>query len=158
MTSALDALAAALVQRWTVLPTLAALELQSKAPVVRRGAPVGGLGDATALVLVEFDATPEARENARFEQEWLDLACTRRRELGELLCTAVAQTGDDDIAAMESHAFALLAACVDDLKSDLTVGGVVWSQHVVNGSAQQFKNERGVAVIVPFTIAYAAGV
>lgn len=152
MSSVIPALAPALVTRWAALPALVAVNAE-----VRRGAPVGGI-DLDRLVAVEFDGAPEARENARFVQDWIDMACTRRRETGELMCTALAQTGDDDVDVMEQSAFALFAACAADLQSDLTVGGLVWSQHVVAGSAQQLQNERGVAVLVPFTVAYAASV
>lgn len=152
------ALGSALVTRWAALPALTALELQGKAPRVNRGRPVGGLGDSPAWVLVEFDGRPDAETNASWTREWLDMACTRQRELGQLMCTVAAQTGDDDVDTMEAHAHLLLDACTQDLKSDLTVGGILWSQNVQAGSAQQLKNSKGVAVIVPFAVAYAAAV
>jgi len=158
MSAVVPALSAALVARWQVLPALQAITVQGASPIVGLGVPVGGLGDPGAWLRVEFDGSPDARENARWSREWLDLACTRQREVGELVCTAAAQTGDDDVPAMEVVAHQLVDACVADLKSDLTVGGIVWSQYVASGSAQQLKTTAGVAVIVPFTVAYAAPV
>lgn len=155
MSTPLDALAAALVTRWAALPVF--IDDPDNLVDVRRGAPVGGIG-SRRLVAVEFDGSPEARDNGRFTRTWLDLACTRQQETGELMCSAIAQTGDDDITAMESMALDLVAACDGDLRSDLSVGGLVWSQQVVSGTAQQVKNERGVAVLVPFTVAYTAAV
>lgn len=151
----MDALAAALVARWATLPAF--VEDVDDVVDVRRGTPTGGMG-ARRVVAVEFDGDPEARDNGRFVRDWLDLACTRQRETGELMCTALAQTGDTDVGAMETMALALVEACSADLQTDLTVGGVVWSQQVVAGTAQQLQNARGVVVVVPFTVAYSAAV
>lgn len=151
----MDALAAALAARWAVLPAF--VSDVDDVVDVRRGAPVSGIG-ALRMVAVEFDGNPEARDNGRFTRDWLDMACTRQREVGELMCTALAQTGDDDVGSMETMAFALVDACRADLAGDLTVGGIVWTQSIVAGSAQQLQNERGVAVVVPFAVAYSAAV
>lgn len=155
--SALDDLANAMVQRWLLLPGFVAPDADTKRVDVRRGAPVSGIG-ATRSLWVEFDGTPDATQNSEFVREPLDLAGTRHREVGQIQCSAIAQTGDDDVAAMEAQALALVEACDADLRSDLTVGGTVWHAMLVSGNAQQLKNERGVAVLVPFTVAYAAGV
>lgn len=152
MSAVIDDLCAALVARWQVLPGL--VEFGAR---VERGVPVGGIGQGR-WVIVEFDGSPDARDNARWQREWLDLACTRQRELGEVMCTVVAQTGGDNISAMSTDAAAMLDLCVADLRTNLTVGGIVWSQQVTSGTEQQLKNEAGVAVLVPFTVAYAAQV
>jgi hypothetical protein len=150
-----DNLGTALVTRWSALGPLQALD--DRGVRVVRGAPIGGIGPGK-WVLVEFDGSPDARENARWQRDWLDLACTRQRELGEVTCSVVAQTGAADIDVMQTAAAAMLDACVADLRSDLTVGGILWSQQVTQGSAHQLKNEAGVAVLIPFTVAYAAQV
>lgn len=150
MSTVIPALTARLVERWSDLPLVREREVD-----VRHGVPVGGLG-AHQMILVEFDGDPDARENSTYAQDWLDMACTRKREVGEIRCTALAQTGDTDIARMSRLAGELAAACAADLVSDITAGGIVWSVTAVSGSAQQVKNDDGVAVIVPFTVAYAA--
>jgi hypothetical protein len=146
----IPALAGALVERWSALPLVVELKVD-----VRRGLPVDGIG-ARDMVLVEFDGDPDSRENSSYVHDWLDMACTRRREQGEIRCTAVSQTGDTDIGRMSERAGRLAAACQDDLTADITAGGIVWTCSITQGAAQQVKNDRGVAVIIPFVVAYAA--
>jgi hypothetical protein len=152
MSGIIDDLAPALVERWALLP--AATEWDAE---VVRGLPVDGLG-VKNIILVELDGDPSARDNSTFTQDPIDMTMTRYRELGEIRCTALAQTGSKDLDRMSRVASQLAAACAADLVEDMTVGGIVWSARVTQGSAQQVKNDRGVAVIVPFTVAYAAQV
>jgi hypothetical protein len=150
VSTVIPALAARLVERWSALPIALEREVD-----VRRGLPVKGLG-ARQMILVEFDGDPDARENSTYVQAWIDMACTRKQEVGEIRCTALAQTGDTDIGRMSQLAGELAAACSADLITDITAGGIVWSAAATSGTAQQVKNDDGVAVIVPFTVAYAA--
>jgi hypothetical protein len=146
--SRLAAIADALVARWSVLPALADVD-------VRRGAPIGGLA-AGEFVLVEFDGTPDSTADSRFETAWSDLAGTSIEERGEITCSSVAQTGDNDLAATEAQAIAQMNAVIADLAADRTVNGQVHSASVVTGNAQQLQNGQGVAVVVPFIVAYFA--
>lgn len=156
MTSILDDVADALLARWTT----AAIAVDPDV-VVRRGAPVGGGFGPGLFVVVEFDGRPDASEDSRFERTWIDLACTRQREDGEVTCTVIAQSGDsgdEALADAERATLALLDACDADLRADMTVGGVAWSARITRGAAAQMKNEGGVAVLVPFTVAYSGAV
>jgi len=137
-----------LVAIFAALPALSGVD-------VRDGPPLDGMGDAD-FVLVGHDATPDSSADMTVEQEWADLACTRRYETGEVICSALSQTGDTDLQARRDRAFALLAACESAVLADLTLGGVAMSAQFSRASARQFQNKNGSAVVVPFTVTYRA--
>lgn len=145
----LPTLSAALVTRWSALADLVTAQTQ-----VSRGAPVGGFSEAGNYLAVEYDGTPDSTADSRFETAWTDMAATSLQETGEIVCSAISQTGDADIGACEAQAFALIGEVVADLASDRTVGGVVHNATVTTGSASQLQTRDGIAVVVPFTVAY----
>lgn len=146
MASRLDDVLTSLVATFTTaLPTVAVFD----------GPPVTSPGDAD-LVIVGHDATPDSDADMTVEQEWADLACSRRHETGEVVCCVVSQTGDTDLKARRDRAFVLLAACEAAVLADLSLGGVVMSAQFARASARQFQNSAGSAVVAPFTVTYRA--
>lgn len=146
----LPTLAAALVTRWSALSPLVAAGVQ-----VRRGAPVGGFGPGNWL-MVEYDGRPDSEADSRFDWNFTDLAGTSVEERGEITCSSMSQSGDtaEELAAREVQALAQLGACIADLASDRTAGGVVMNAQIISGSATQLQNTQGIAVVVPFVVAY----
>jgi alcohol dehydrogenase class IV len=145
----LPTLAAALATRWASVSALVALEAQ-----VSRGAPLARILEPGNYLFAEYDGTPDSTADSRFAASPADLAATSIQESGEIVCSAMAQRGDGDMAACEADALAMVGAVIADLAADRTVGGVVHNAEVTTGSASQLQNGQGVAVIVPFTVAY----
>lgn len=144
MPSALDDVLTALVSTFTTaLPGVSVFD----------GPPVTSPGDAD-LVIVGHDATPDSAADVTVSQEWVDLACTRRVETGEVTCCVVSQTGDTDLKARRDRAFVLLAACEAALLGDMTLGAVVTSAQFARATARQFQNSAGSAVVAPFVVTY----
>jgi hypothetical protein len=155
----LDDIVVALEQRWTALGPLQALAGGEGGKVnVGIGAPIGGTFGVGLWLFVAWDGRPDSTDDARYDRLPLNLAGTRYREDGEITCTAVAQSGGKDIAPVLSQASAMVDACDADLRSDRTAGGVVWSTMITASAALQLKNDAGVAVLEPFTVAYSGAV
>lgn len=106
------------------------------------------------FIMISSDGDPDSDSSADFEHVWHDLAHTRMREDGEIPCALVSQTGDDDVSSTLTTGFATLQACVNALGNDPTLGGLVMSIQVSTGSSRQIQNNRGTAVVIPFTVMY----
>jgi hypothetical protein len=145
----LPTLAAALVTRWSALADLVTIEAQ-----VSRGAPVGGFSGPGNYLMVEYDGTPDSTSDSRFDIAPADMAATSLQETGEIVCSAIAQTGNADISACEAQALAMVGEVIADLAADRTVSGVVHNATVTTGAPSQLQNAAGIAVVVPFTVAY----
>ncbi len=146
MPSRLDDVLTALVSTFTAaLPDVGVYD----------GPPVTSPGD-TDWVIVGHDATPDSIADMTVDQSWVDLACTRRQETGEVVCCVLSQTGDTDLQVRRARAFVLLAACETAVAADMTLGGVVTSAQFARGTARQMQNKLGSAVVASFTVAYRA--
>ena len=110
------------------------------------------------FVMIGSDGDPESDLTADFQHTWVDMARTRMREEGEIPCALVSQTGEVDVATTTTSAFATLQSCVNALGNDPTLSGLVMSIQVTSGSDRQIQNNRGTAIIVPFTVNYWAHV
>lgn len=150
MPSALDNVLTALVTTFTTAPALSEVAVFDGPPVTR-----DSLSD---LVLVGHDGAPDSDAVATVEQSWVDMACTRREEFGEVPCVVLHQGGDTDMGAARTRAFVLLAACESALLGDMTLGGLVSSAQFARGIARQYQNSRGAAVVAPFVVTYRASV
>lgn len=146
MSSKLDDVTDALVTAFTGLSGLASV-LISDGPIV------GDPSFADAL-LIGDDGDPESQAMSVAEQSWTDLACTRRREDGEIICAAVSQSGDTNMQTRRDRVMALIGACEDALRADLSLGGVVQAVQLVRASVQPYQNANGSAVVAPFVVAY----
>jgi hypothetical protein len=149
MTSKMDDVLSALNDRLT------AVELTTV--MIFDGPPVGDFAAGDYIFLGD-DADPDTDAESVFEQYWVDLAQTRREEMGEIPCAVVSDTGSTDIRVARAQAFSVFAVCESMLVADQTLNGVVYTSELVSGSARPIQNERGSAVVVPFTIRYRAAV
>lgn len=148
--AALPLVISALSTRWSALPALAGV-------TVFTGPPVGDPSSGDYL-FVGDDSDPESDTISTFEQEWVDMAHTRRAETGEIICAMVSDSGDTDILTRMMRAFTLLSACEADLVADPTLGGVVAMAELVIGQHRPIQNASGAASVVPFTVRYGADV
>lgn len=147
-TSKLDDVTNALIATFAALPALAGVPVYDAEPVT-------GAADPD-LLLVGDDGDPESSIASTYEQQWTNLACTTRQEVGEVMCAAISQSGDTDMQARRDRVFGWVAACENSLRADITLGGVVASAHLIRGSARPVQNDRGAAMVAPFTVAYLA--
>jgi hypothetical protein len=148
--SAIDAVIDAAHARFAAAPALAATPIYD-------GPPVSAAADPE-MILLGDDGDVESAAVSTYTQMWVDMACTRREEMGDVVCAVVVQSGDDDLDVVRSRATVLLAACSVVLAADMTMGGVVYSAVLDSGSARPLQNADGVGVIAPFTIRYRAQV
>jgi hypothetical protein len=146
--SALALVASTLVTRWSALSALVGV-------VVFSGPPVGD-PSAGDYLFIGDDSDPTTDVVSTFTQTWIDMAHTRRTEIGEIMCAMVSDSGDTDMTARQSRAFTLLAACEADLISDPTLGGVTYMAELVIGQSMPLQNASGSASVVPFTVRYGA--
>jgi hypothetical protein len=150
MSSAVGAVVTALVAAFGAQPALYGVEVIDGPPVESPG--------AVDLVMVGHDYGPDSDAEITVEQEWADLACTRRTERGAVPCSVLSQTGDVDVPGRRARVLQLLAACEAALRADLSLGGVVRVAQLESAGAHQFTNDKGTAVVVPFTVTYVASV
>lgn len=143
----LDDVMAGLKTIWTALPALAGVPVYDL--------PVTAAADLR-LVLIGDDGDPESTALATYEQDWVDLACTRREEIGEVPCSAIAQSGSTNVEDRRAEVSALVAAIAASLRSDMTLGGLVMSATLTRGLAKGLQNGAGSAVVAPFIIRYRA--
>jgi hypothetical protein len=148
--SKLDDVIQILFSRWSALPALTGV-------MVFNGPPVGDPASGDYLFIGD-DSDPESESISTFEQTWVDLACTRRSETGEVVCAVVSDSGSTDMAARQTRAFTLLAACESDLLADRTLGGTVYTASMDIGQSKPIQNSSGAASVVPFSVRYYASV
>lgn len=144
--AALDDVVDALRITWTALPAMEGVTIYDGPPATE--------DDPRLVLLIGDDGNPESDAETTYEQSWVDMACTRREETGEILCAVIVQTGDTSFDAPRSRAKSIVAALQAALVADMTLGGVVYSATFDRGSARPLQNESGAAVVQPFTIRY----
>lgn len=110
------------------------------------------------LVIVGDEGGPDDNDQSSFEQEWADMAHTRRNELGEIICSVISSSGSTDMLSRSDRADVLLTACEDSLRADPTLGGVVANCELVRATSRSLQNTGGAAVVTPFTVRYFAQV
>lgn len=119
--------------------------------------------DATAVssrawstaIIVGDDGDSESDAESSFTQAPANLDGSRRIEVGEIVCAAIAQSGSTTVETQRTKALTLLMhACEAAINADRTLGGIVFNLEVVSGSARTIQNEKGSAVTAPFTVRY----
>ena len=119
--------------------------------------------DATAIssrawkvaVIVGDDGDPESDAESSFTQAPANLDGSRRVEIGEIVCAAIAQSGSTTVETQRTRALSLLtSACEAAINVDPTLGGIVFNLEVISGSARTIQNEKGSAVTAPFIVRY----
>lgn len=110
------------------------------------GVIVGAVGDST-----EGNA-------GTLEQTYHDLGPSARRdETGTVECAVVAQSGDDDLAAVRAAAFAILGDAEDALRSGVSIGvGQLLRCELTSARPRQGFSTDGVFCDIPLTLTYHA--
>lgn len=142
----------ALVDRWTALAVSGGT---LDGTLVFDGPPVTPASTMDLLIIGD-DGGQDSGDQSTFEQVWVDLACTRREEYGEVLCSAISSYGGTDVRSRRDRVDVLLTACENDLRSDQTLGGVVYSATFIRAASTGMQNTAGAAVVTPFTVRYRA--
>lgn len=150
--SKLNVVMRALYSNWTAL---AATGSPLAGALVFAGPPVTP-ASTLDLVIVGDEGGSEQEDQSTFEQDWADMAHTRRNELGEVVCSVISSSGSIDMLEREDRVDVLLTACEDSLRADPTLGGVVWTAELIRGSSRPMQNTGGAAVVTPFTVRYFA--
>lgn len=145
-TSRMSDVTAALIALWSAQSSLLGVTIYD-------GPPVSSAPDAD-LITVGDDADPSSDAASAFEQEWANLSHSRRSERGEIVCATVAQNGSTALVSTRARAFELLAACEAALLADPTLGDLAFTTELISGSSKPIQNNRGTAVVVPFTVRY----
>jgi hypothetical protein len=113
---------------------------------------------STTLILVGSNGNPDEEVNTEWQQVWANIAHTRRYETGQIPCCVVAQNGTTNQPVVQQAASTLMSACLTPFLADTTLGGVVFTAEVNEGTEKTITNSQGTAVIVPFMINYWAQV
>jgi len=100
---------------------------------------VGYAGDDDDLA-VESETSPEG------------LGREPDRERYSIRCAAAVLRGATDVAAARSRAYELVAAAGEAIARDRTLGGAVMRAGVSTTSLQQSQTDRGVQVMVTFSV------
>ncbi len=146
MPSAMKTVTAALVAGIRALPAIGTV-------TVDKANAVSSQNYKEAIVIGD-DGDPDSDVQSVFQQVWVDMAHTRRDETGDIPCVALAQTGSTNPEVVEARAYELLAYVESMALADPTLGGTVATLEILGGSSKLVENERGSAVIVPFSVRY----
>ena len=146
MPSKMKTVTDALVTSISALPTMTGV-------IVDQANTVTGASYKEAIVIGD-DGDPDSDVQSVFQQNWVDMAHTRRDEIGDIPCVAQAQTGSTDPEVVKSRAYELLGYVEAMAVADPTLGGVVATLEILGGSSKVVENSGGAAVIVPFSVRY----
>ena len=126
-------------------------------PIVTGDRPTGYLQVGSAVNGIPGTGT-STDEQSTFNLELSDMGPgTWEQETGEIPCAAVAWSGDTEIVAARTAAFALFETCRAALKGDRTIGGALPLNGVGligAGSLSQLHTTEGVVASVSFTVPY----
>jgi hypothetical protein len=112
-------------------------------------------------VAVGVDGAYTDGNSGDFEQSWRDAGPApdaRRDETGEVVCTVWWSTGEDDMAAARSGAFAILDALWDAISTiwpldpDANRVGSAW----ITRADPMMRRQNGCLVEIPFRLRYRA--
>jgi len=138
----------------TALVSLFTTAVTANTDVVVSDGPPTSMSAPGTWVLVGDDGDPDSDARSVFEQTWVDLACTRRQELGDIVCGVVTQSGSTDLAGVRGVGGPVLDTLAAALLTDLSLGGVVMTAQLAGGQAIPLQNSAGSAVVTPFTVSY----
>lgn len=142
----------------TMLTSLRALNDTTLARVQVNGAKVVAGQGYTDSVIIGHDGDPESDVEPVFTQMWIDMAHTRRSEDGDIPGAAIATTGSTSSDAVRQRAFEILAVVESTFLTNASLSGLVGSLEFMGGAARTIENDKGSAVVVPFTVHYWATV
>lgn len=112
-------------------------------------------------VAVGVDAASDDGTSGLIRQEWRDAGpapAAHREEVGEVVCTVWAQSGDDDLAAVRTAAFDILDDCLDSLHTVTVLGlpDVLSVRGLADARPIQRRTARGVVCECTFRVGYYA--
>jgi hypothetical protein len=136
----------ALMTSWAALDDLEGVGLFDGPPVAN--------SIPARLVLIGENGDPLSDAQSTFQRAWVDMACTRMEETGEIICAAIAQSGSIAIDSIRAAAETLVAAISDSLIADMTLGGVVYSAVLDQGTGRTLQTADGATYIAGFTVRY----
>jgi hypothetical protein len=105
-------------------------------------------------IIVGDDGDPDTDVESSFTQEWANLSHTKRSEFGDVQCAAAVQSGSTRIETRRTRASQILGYFETALRTDPTLGGVVFTSEIVSGASRPIQNSEGSAIIIPFTVRY----
>lgn len=131
--------------------------LRAAGLTVHDAVPVTGDYDPVA-VLVGATAADDSGLAGTIRQEWHDSGSgSRRDEYGEISCTVLAQSGDDDLAATRSALFTALGTVSTTIRNNYALGvSQVTYSEIEFGDIRQGHTQHGVIAEADFTITYKA--
>jgi hypothetical protein len=136
-----------IVALWRAIPALANVNFI-----------LDGFGESSqasnTIILIGSNGDPENEAVTEWSQTWADIAHTRRYESGQIPCCVIAQNGTTNLPSVQTMAYTLLSACLSTFLADTSLGGVVFTAEVDEGTEKTIVNQQGTAIIVPFTINY----
>lgn len=140
----------------TALQTVFAVAVGTSVPVYD-GLPVTASAD-TAFVLVGDDGDPTSDQPAAaVTQTRTERSITGAwTESGDVTCSVICQTGDDDLPGLRATSRTLMAAVEAAVRADPTLGGAAVRAQVVDLTVWQVRNAQGSAVRRVFTVHYDA--
>jgi hypothetical protein len=140
----------------TALQTVFATAVGASVPVYD-GLPATDSAD-TAFVLVGHDGDVGSNNPAAtVEQTRTERNITGvYTESGDVTCSVICQTGDDDFPGLRTNSRTLMAAVEAAVRADPSLGGVAVRAQITDLSLWQFRNLKGSGVRRVFTVHYDA--
>jgi len=148
-TSRVPAAIEALLAIWRAAPGLAGVQILDGPPTV----------DQAGADYLSVGWSPTSELAVEFVQEFNAAGARTRDEEFSILCFLDTWTGDTDVSARRTRAFALLAVCEESIRASSSnptapnLGGAVLWAEIASGSLMQTSTDQGVRAAIPFVVA-----
>lgn len=149
MASKMDAVCLALTALWKAAPALAAVTVYD-GPQVTGETPTDYL-----YVGYDGDLSNDDSEGSSAEQDWMAFA-KLKQERGEIVCAAIANSGDVDVPAVRARAADIVSKAEDALRVDPLLGGLVMQSWLSDQRFIPVIDSNGSVARVVFTVSYVA--
>jgi len=115
-------------------------------------------GDSYLVVGIPDPSNQDAATSASSSQEWAHTNHTRRNEMGDVWCVAVASNGDNNARAARASVKAITDAIEDYLRVNYTLGlpTLLWTSYGESTDLQQDRTDRGAIAMLVFSIHFRA--
>lgn len=132
---------------WQAVPEFSQVHL------IFDGIGISGTGSPDVVMLGD-DGDPDTEVESEFTRIWADLAQTRKHEFGVIPCAVITNSGSTEQPVVEKRVFELLELAMSPIESDRTMGGLIFSSEISEGTKKTITNQAGTAVVVPFLVSY----
>lgn len=139
-----------------VLAACQALSATTLADVlIQDGPPAAAAAGQRRILIIGGEWLPSSQSRPAATASRVAAGNSSFEELITVVCSAVAQSGDQDMAARRAEVKAILGAVEEALAADQTLGGLTYSDTGITSvdPLREIQNERGAACTVAFTIA-----